>query len=420
MAVSPSEAAPARGLRHAFRALHQRDFAVFFAGAFISNIGMWMQNVTVPFVLNEATGSAAWIGLGGFAQFLPAMLIGPLGGVLADRLPRRRLLMVSQTGSMLVALTLWASVRGGHIQPGMIVGLVTVAGLCSGIGIPAWQSLVPELVPRHLVLNAVALNSAQFNATRALGFLAGGVALSEFGPASAFLANAGSYLAVLGALAVVRGGRVAVSDGQPRQAGAFRQAVRYTRERVGLRLAVLTVGMVAFLGSPVVLFTAVFAKEEYGVGQRAYGFLAAAFGIGATVGSVVLSAYGDGFRRSRLIVGAVAVYGGAVLAMGMLPWYLGGVAALFAVGVGYVVTISALNTSIQLTVDPRFRGRVLSLYFMAFTGGYPIGALIQGSLAEVVGVRAVVAAAGLALLGYAAYLAARPVLAASLDDAVLT
>lgn len=417
MAVSPSEAAPARGLKHAFRALRHRDFALFFAGAFISNIGMWMQNVTVPFLLNEATGSAAWIGLGGFAQFLPATLMGPLGGVLADRLPRRRLLMMSQSMSMLVALALWISVRDGQVDPGILVGLVAVSGLVSGIGIPAWQSLVSDLVPGHALLNAVALNSAQFNASRAVGFMLGGVTLSQFGPGAAFLANALSYVAVLGALALVHGGRVAASHGEPREPGAFRLALRYVRERAGLRIAVLTVGMVAFLGSPVVLFTAVFAREEYGVGQGAYGFLAAAFGVGATLGSVVLSAYGDGFRRSRLAVAFVGVYGAAVTAMGVLPWYVGGLLALFTVGVGYVVTISVLNTSIQLTVDPRFRGRVLALYFMAFTGGYPLGALVQGALADVVGVRAVVAAAGLALVGYAAYLATRPDLAATLDQA---
>lgn len=411
--AAPVAPVPARGLRHAFRALRHRDFALFFVGAFISSTGMWMQNVTVPFVLHEATGSAAWIGLGAFLQFAPAMLVGPLGGVFADRFPRRRILLATQSVAMAVALLLWASVRGGQVRPGLIVVLVAVSGLASGFGIPAWQSLVPELVPRENLLNAVALNSAQFNASRAIGFMVGGVTLYEFGPGVAFLANGVSFLPVLGALLAVRAGRAAVAHG--RGSGSFKLGIAYVRERCGLRLAVLTVGVVAFLGSPVIQLAPVFARNEFSVDERAYGFLAAALGIGATLGSVLLGAYGDGVRRSRLTTGAIVVYGVAVVGMGVTPWYGGGLVAMFVIGLGYLVIVSALNTSVQESVDDRYRGRVIALYAMAFTGGYPLGSLLQGWLADVFGVRPVVALAGLALLGYAVALMSRPELAGSLD-----
>lgn len=407
---------PARGLRHAFRALRFQDFALFWVGALISSTGMWMQNVTVPFVLNEATGSAAWIGIGGFMQFVPALLFGPIGGVFADRFPRRRILLCTQSVSMAVAVALWATVRGGDIRPGLIVALVAVGGVASGFGIPAWQSFVPELVPRSALLNAVALNSAQFNMSRALGFLLGGIALYEFGPSAAFLANAVSYLAVLGALVLIRAGRAREPAGEGRrEQGAFRVAVAYVRDQPGIRLAVLTVGIVAFLGSPVVLLAPVFAREEFGVDERAYGFLAGAFGIGATLGSVVLSGYGDAVRRSRLIVVAIAAYGLAVGGMGLTPWYGGGLVAMFGIGAGYLVIVSALNTSVQETVDPRFRGRVMALYAMSFTGSYPLGALLQGSLADVFGVRPVVTAAGAALVAFAVFLLSDPAVAQRLD-----
>jgi MFS family permease len=416
--AAPGAPAPSRGLRHAFRALRHRDFALFLTGAFISSTGMWMQNVTVPYVLNDATGSATWVGLAGFAQFIPAMVMGPVGGTFADRFPRRRILLVSQSVAMVIAFTLWLTVRDGQVDPGLMVALVAVGGIASGFGIPAWQSFVPELVPRESLLNAVALNSAQFNASRALGFLIGGLSLHAFGPATAFLVNAVSYVAVLGALLVVRAGRAPEAAGAgAAEAGGFRSGLAYARRHPGLLLTIATVAVVAFLGSPVVLLAPVFAREEFHVGEAAYGYLAAAFGSGATVGAVVLGAYGDGLRRSRLATSAIAVYGLALVAMGLTPFYAGGLMAMFAIGAGYLVVVSALNTALQESVDPRFRGRVVALYFMAFTGGYPIGALLQGWLADLVGVRPVVAGAGLVLAGYAALLVLRPGLARSLDPA---
>ena len=417
-ATAPIIPASSRGLRHAFRALRHRDFALFLTGAFISSTGMWMQNDTVPYVLNEATGSAAWVGLAGFAQFIPAMVMGPVGGTFADRFPRRRILLWSQSVAMVVAVVLWLTVRDGQVDPGLMVALVAVGGIASGFGIPAWQSFVPELVPRESLLNAVALNSAQFNASRALGFLVGGISLHAFGPAAAFLVNAVSYVAVLGALLVVRAGRTPEAGAAGRaEVGGFRSALAYTRRHPGLLLTIVTVGVVAFLGSPVVLLAPVFAREVFHVGEAAYGFLAAAFGIGATVGAVVLGAYGDDLRRSRLTTVAIGVYGLALVGMGLTPVYGGGLVAMFVIGAGYLVVVSALNTALQESVEPRFRGRVVALYFMAFTGGYPLGALLQGWLADLVGVRPVVAGAGLVLAGFAALLVVRPALARSLDPA---
>ena len=408
-----------RGLRHAFRALRHRDFALFWAGAFVSSIGMWMQNVTVPFLLHEATGSAGWVGLGAFAQFAPAMVVSPLAGSLADRHPRRTLLIWCQAASMVMAFALWLSVRGGEIRPGMIVALVGVSGVVNGLGIPAWQSFVAELVPRESLLNAVTLNSAQFNASRAIGFMLGGLALYSVGPGLSFFANGLSFLAVLGALAAIRPRRPSSAEpGAEAEAPApatFRLGLAYVRKHPGLELAVVTCGVVMFLGGPVIQLAPVFARDAFGVDQRAYGFLAAALGIGATAGSVVLGAYGDGLRRSTLAIASIVLFGVAVLGMAVTPTYAGGVAAMFCIGVAYLAVASVLNTSIQLAVDDRFRGRVIALYAMVFTGAYPLGSLLQGLATDRFGVRAVVGVAGVALLGYAALLASRRATVASLD-----
>jgi predicted MFS family arabinose efflux permease len=394
---------------------------------------MWMQNVTVPFLLHEATGSAGWVGFGAFAQFAPAMVMSPLGGSLADRRSRRTILLWSQALSMVLAFALWLAVRGGEIRPAVIVALVGVTGIVTGLAIPAWQSFVAELVPRDVLLNAVTLNSAQFNASRAVGFMLGGFALYSAGPGFSFFVNGVSFLAVLGVLAAIRprrlvpagaAGVAVTADGvvvaDPSGVveavpATFRLGLAYVREHPGLQLAVITVGIVMFLGGPVIQLAPVFARDTFGVDERAYGFLAAALGVGATAGSVVIGAYGDNIRRSRMVIGSIVVYGLAVLGMALTPSYAGGLAAMACIGVAYLAVASVLNTSIQLAVDDRFRGRVLALYVMVFTGAYPLGSLLQGLATDRFGVRAVVSVAGAGLLAYAAVLASRPATVATLD-----
>jgi MFS family permease len=426
--VGPLMTGRSRGLRHAFRALRHRDFALFWSGALVSSTGMWMQAVTVPFVIHEATGSAGWVGLSAFAQFAPVMVMSPLGGALADRHARRTILIWNQAVLLVLALALWLSVQGGTIRPGVLVALVSLSGAVAGLGVPSWQSFVAELVPRESLLNAVSLNSAQFNVSRAIGFMLGGLALYSVGPGLAFLVNGLSYVAVLGALAAIRPRPAhwsgAIADvpfselaGPAGGPATFRLGLAYVRQHPGLQLAVLTCGIVMFLGGPVIQLAPVFARDTFGVDERAYGFLAAALGIGATAGSVVISAYGDGVRRSRLIVASIVVYGVAVLGMAVTPSYAGGLAAMTVIGVGYLAVASSLNTSIQLAVDDRFRGRVLALYVMVFTGAYPLGSLLQGIATDHFGVRAVVGTAGAVMLGYAALLASKPAVVAVFDGA---
>jgi MFS family permease len=445
--VGPLMTGRSRGLRHAFRALRHRDFALFWSGALVSSTGMWMQAVTVPFVIHEATGSAGWVGLSAFAQFAPVMVMSPLGGALADRHDRRTILIWNQVALLVLALGLWLSVQGGAIRPGVMVALVAMSGVVAGLGIPSWQSFVAELVPRESLLNAVTLNSAQFNVSRAIGFMLGGFALYSVGPGLAFLVNALSYFAVLGALAAIRlrperdrsrsgpseglqrdplrwGAAAAAAEGgmpaiPPEEAApaTFRLGLAYVRQHPGLQLAVITVGVVMFLGGPVIQLAPVFARDTFGVDERAYGFLAGALGIGATAGSLLLGAYGDGIRRSRLIIAAIVTYGVAVLGMALTPTYAGGLAAMACIGVAYLAVASALITSVQLAVDDRFRGRVLALYVMVFTGAYPLGSLLQGLATDLFGVRAVVGVAGTALLGYAALLASKPEVVAVFDGA---
>ena len=430
------------GLRFAFRALRHRDFALFWSAALVSNSGSWMQNVTVPFVLYRATRSTAWVGFAGFAQFLPALLLGPVGGVLADRFSRRSVTLAANVVGVTGATGLAVAWRDGHASPWTTVAWVSLVGVVTGIGLPAWQSLGPSLVPRDLLQNAVTLNSAGFNASRAIGPALGGLVLSRWGASTAFTLNAVSFVAVVAAIAATRdrplasvgaslavAGAVGVSGGAdagdpaPATSGSgqgpvqqFRSGLAYALGHRGVLLGTGLVLAVAFFGSPVIQFATVFARDEFGVGRTAYGLLTSALGAGAVITAVMLAAYGDGVARSKQASVAIVAYALAIVVFALAPWYGLGLVAMLAVGAGYLATVNALNTSIQLLVDDEYRGRVLSLYAMALTGGFPFGSLVQGWVASVIGVRATVAGAGLLLLGVAVWVVARPGLVDYLDD----
>lgn len=404
------------GLRHAFRALRHRDFALFWSGALVSHTGSWMQNLTVPYVLLQTTDSAAWVGLGTFAQFLPALLLGPIGGAVADRLPRKRIIVATQLLGMVMALALWLAWRDGSASPGLTVALVSGFGVVMGFGMPAWQSFVPRLVPREDLLNAVTLNSAQFNAARAIGPTIGGVVLATLGAAAAFLGNAISFGAVLVAMAMIRTRSLVVEHPDEHGAGSFREGLAYVRRHSGLVLAIVTISITVFLGNPVIPLTAVFASDVFEVGPIAYGVLTAVLGVGALSAAVALGLRGDEFPRSLLATAGIVVYASGVLLMGVAPVYAVGLVAMLLLGTGYLTLASAMNTSIQMLVAERFRGRVVALYGVGIMGAFPLGALVQGTLADAVGVRWTVGVAGALLLAFAIWLASRRDLTSALDE----
>ena len=192
------------GFRQGMRAMRHRDFRIFFIGAIISNSGSWLQNLAVPFVLFELTGKAIWVGLAGFAQFIPSFFLGPVGGALADGNDRRKVLLATQTAMAAAAFLLWGVWVLDWREPALILVIVALTGVFAGLNIPSWQAFVPALVPREDLASAITLNSTQFNAARAIGPALAGVLLAVAGPAWAFFLNGLSFVAVLVALAMVR------------------------------------------------------------------------------------------------------------------------------------------------------------------------------------------------------------------------
>jgi MFS family permease len=388
--------------------LHHRNFAIFWTGALVSNIGTWIQNVTVPYVLFKATDSAAWVGVAGFCQFIPGVILGPWSGAIADRFDRRRVLMVTQFALACCAFGLWIMWQAGVRSPGALVGVVLLTGIIGALNIPSWQAFVSELVPKEDLLNAITLNSAQFNAARAVGPALGGLILATLGPSWAFLLNAISYAAVIVAVWLVRVTvRPIVSTGQHVLAD-FVDACRYVRRHAGILMCVLLVFAVAFLANPMLQLSAVFTDRVFHAGAAGLGLLMAAFGTGAVLATPFVSALSGRLGRGRLVAISFTMLSLSVSILAML-----------AAGMAYLALIATLNTTVQLAVEEQLRGRVLAVYFMTFTAGYPLGSLLQGWLAEQVGLHATVAGAGVILLVISGALVMRPAYLHGMDGRAL-
>lgn len=406
------------GLRSAVAALRYRNFALFWSGALVSNTGGWVQNVTVPYVVYQLTDSPVWVGFAAFSLLFSASILGPVGGTLADRYHRRSVLLVMQSAQAAVAFALWGVWAAGVRSPGAIVALAALSGVFAGLLIGSWQAFVSELVPREVLLNAVTLNSAQFSAARAFGPAIGGVVLALAGPGWAFFVNGVSFLAVIAALLAIRVPRLAEKQTGPlRVLGELGETVRYVRAAPGIRTCLEVVAALGFFGSPVFSLVVIFADDVYRVGAGAFGLLSAALGIGAVLGTPLVAGWGTTLSRRRLVTAAMVGYGSSLVLFALSPGYAVGFVALLGAGAGYLAIASSLNTTIQLQVEERRRGKVLAFYVLGITLTAPLGSLLQGFMTELIGPRATVALAGTAFVSVLVVLRARGALA-HLDDEV--
>lgn len=401
-----------------FRVLRRRDFAVFWSAALVSNTGSWMQTIAVPFVIYQMTRSTAWLGFAAFMNFIPAMIAGPFGGSYADRHSRKQILLVTQSVMMASAFVLWGIWVTDVATPGLIVAIVFVSGFVSGINITTWQAFVTQLVDADELVDAVRLNSMQFMGARAFGPAIAGVVLQTMGASAAFLLNAVSFLLVLGALAFVQPRPQVYSEDRAGVLEHFREGWRVMRSRTSLFLPIAMIGIVSLFGTSVIQLAPAMAKDMFGVGRGAYGMLVAAFGLGAVLGSILIAFIADRMRRSVVASYGIVGLGLTVVALGLAPGYGVGVTAMFVMGLTYLLLATSLNTGVQARVEDEFRGRVMAIYLSSLLLGVPLGALIQGKVAEWAGLRAVVVGSGLLLLGYAAWAMLRYARLRPLDESL--
>lgn len=384
----------------AFAALAHRDFALFWGSAVVSNICASMQAIVVPFVVFKITNSTAWIGASTAIAFVPSLVLGPLAGSLADRYPRRKVLLINQAVQMAAATGLWLVWTTGNAGLGPLLALLLLQSVSVGLSLASWQAFVPSLVPRRDLMSAVRLNSIQFTLAQAVGPALGGVVLAAFGAGAAFGVNAVSFVLVLSALAVVRPRPAPPRETQQSFRAEFVAGVSYVRRRPSLLYCVTTTFGLSALTTSLVQLAPALAEHQLSVGATGYGFLVAAFGIGSMVAGVQLAVYGDRHLRSRAVMAGLV---GTVLGLGLLAGASGfilGFVALFTVGFAKMLVSTTLNTALQLQVDDAYRGRVLSLYLMGTLSGLPLGTLVLGAVADPFGTRtmSVVAAAAAAVL----------------------
>jgi MFS family permease len=383
----------------AFDALRQKDFRRFWLAALVSNTGSWMQSAAIPFVAFSLTGSAGAIGVTGFFQYLPFMMMGLVGGSLADRFPRRTLLISTQAAQAACAIALFVMVYTGVVTTAWLAGLAFVSGLAAGLNTPVWQSFVAELVSRDLLLNAVTLNSAQFNAARALGPLLTGVIVSGIGVSWAFALNAASFgiviLVLLGLRVRSDGARRNVAGGA---VAGIRNAGRYVLSSPPIVACCMAIAAVAGLGSPLFSYLVVYGEEVFNVSGLKLGILFGAAGIGSVIFTPALLSVAPRVQRSKLLSGAMVLYGLSVVATGLAPTYVTVVLALLCFGGAYLAIASTINTTIQLVVRDDLRGTVIAIYLMCLTGALPLGIFIWGKMSDSYGIQKVTVAAGSALL----------------------
>ena len=385
-----------RGL---FRALSYRNYRLFFFGQGVSLIGTWMQQVAMSWLVYRLTGSALLLGTVGFTSQIPTFLVAPFAGVLADRCNRRRLLLATQSLAMTQAFLLSYFVLTGTIQVWQIIALSLLLGVVNGFDIPVRQSFVIEMVEEKTGLaNAIALNSSMVNAARLVGPSVAGLLISLLGEGSCFLLNGFSYLAVLLSLAAMRvTPRPAAAQSRP-ILHELREGVRYAVDFAPIRAILLLLAMMSLTGMPYAVLLPVFARDVLHGGPHTFGFLMAASGLGAFSATLYLATRRSVIGLGRLIAISCALFGFGVagFALSGLLWV--SLVCLLIAGFGAMMQVAASNTILQTIVDDDKRGRIMSLFTMAFMGMTPFGSLFAGALAARIGAPVTVQIGGLACL----------------------
>ena len=373
------------GFGRIVRTLRHRNYRIYVSGNAVSLVGNWMQRIAVGWLTWQLTESGFWLGLMSCAEFLPAVVLGPFGGVLADRFDRLRIMMAAQTVALLQAGTLFALTAGGAIGVELLALLVLVHGIAMGFNQPSRLAMMPSLVPVEALSTGIAINSVAFNLARFLGPALAGLLIVTLGVAGAFAANALSFLVFLIALSRLRlggsGGGGARPSGGTSVLAELRDGIGYALGHPGIGPMLFLLAVVSLGVRPFVELMPGFAAEVFGGGADTLALLSATVGLGAVASGLWIARRGP-HRLTRLVLINTLVASLAILGFVAtdLLW-------IALVSVALVASAVAMQTLMQLTVDGARRGRVLSLYGIIFIGGPAAGALIMGALSEVLGLR---------------------------------
>jgi MFS family permease len=381
-----------------WRALRHRNYRLFFGGQAISLIGTWMQQVAQGWLVLQLTHDPFVLGLAAAAQFTPVLVLGLFGGLIADQLPKRRVLLVTQTVAMLLAFALFALTATGSVEVWHVFALAVALGVNNAVDMPVRQAFAVEMVGRDDVVNAVGLNSALFNASRILGPALAGLTIGVFDISIAFLINGLSFLAVIAGYGFMRDEdlRPAPRMDRPSSIGdvidALAEGLRYVRATPIVLLAVTVVGLASTFGMNSSVLAPPLAQDVLHSDASGFGFLMAAAGVGSLIAALRI-AFATRSRPAAMGWGAILL-GVAGVVLGVSRSFPLSLLAMLAMGFGMIAMAATANSTIQLTVPDRLRGRVVSVYTTVFAGSTPIGGLLLGAVASRFGVPAAFLAGG--------------------------
>ena len=368
-----------------FRSLRVRNYRLFASGQIVSLTGTWMQRVAQDWLVLQLTHSAVALGITTALQFLPMLLFGMYGGVLADRYPKRHLLLATQATSALFATVLGVLVVAGVVEPWHVFVLAFLLGTAAAVDTPTRQAFVVELVGPADLPNAIGLNSATFNSARILGPALAGFLINLTGTGPVFLINAASYAAPVIALLAMRDSELHRGKPVARAKGQARAGLRYVRSRPELLMPIVLIAIVGMFGLNFQMTLALMAKQTFHRDAASYGTLSAALAFGSLVGA--LAAARRPWPRHRLLYGAAFAFGVLELVDAFIPSYWVLVGTLVPTGIALLTMTTSANSLCQLLSAPSMRGRVMALYVLVFLGGTPFGAPLIGGLASVLGPR---------------------------------
>jgi len=381
------------GVPHTFRALRHRNFRLFISGQIVSLVGTWMQNVAQSWLVYRLTHSELLLGTAWFCSQIAVFALGPLGGLAADRFSRHKLVIVTQSLSLVQAVALAVLTLTGRIQVWQVLALAGMLGVVNAFDMPGRQALVIHMTSKEDLINAISLNSAVFNAARVVGPAVAGLVVAVVGEGVCFLLNAVSFLAVIGCLLAMRLPRYEPGPAES-QWMRLKDGFRYAWGHKAVRRVLAVMAAATLAGMPGLVLMPFFADAIFHRGSRGLGFLMGAMGVGAVVGTLVLA------RRTRVTgLPRVMVYSGIAtgvcyMLFAFSPWFYFSLALMPLIGYSVMRQMASANTTIQTLIQDEFRGRIMALYAMTVVGLGPFGSLAAGALASRFGPRAVVAAGG--------------------------
>jgi MFS family permease len=367
------------------RAFKHRNYRLFFGGQFISLIGTWMQSMAQLWLVYKLTGSAVSLGLVGFSGQIPVFLFSSIGGAVADRTNRHRILVATQTASMILAFVLAALTLTHRVQVWHIYLLAALLGLVNAFDVPARQSFVVEMVGKEDLINAIALNSSMFNGARIIGPAVGGVLVAAIGEGWCFFANAVSYLAVILGLLLMK---IETRKEVFRSGSAFSSIVEgfgYVWKTGPIRALLVLLGLVSLLGLPYLVLMPIFAAKIFHGGAKGLGTLMGASGIGSLIAALILAARRGVRGLGRVVAFSTAGFGVCLILFSWSRSFWLSAVLLVPVGFFMITAMAASNTLIQTLVSDKLRGRVMAVYSMMLLGMAPFGALVAGTLAHHLG-----------------------------------